>query len=437
MKRGRHEVRRDDRPHLAPRPAPDRAVTPFPVSTTAATVIGDIALVIAVSSLFGAAARRCGQPTVVGQLLAGLALGPSLLGRLPGQLTDRLFPPQVLSYLTILAEVAVAIFMFTAGYEIDLRSLRGRSRAIPLVASAALLLPMALGGTCPLLFRPGFDAAGEPHQDHSLMVFMAVATSITALPVLAAIVRERELTGTVAGVVAMAAAGVMDVAAWLALAAALIGTGRSHQRPWLMTLLLITCFVTLMLLVVRALLRWWIGRYQCALCNMVPVAFAMAMGGAWVTASLGLQPVFGAFLAGLTMRCSSQDPDADVLRSMEQAANLLLPLFFVVTGLSVNIGAVHGSALALLALLVTVACTGKLVPAYLAARVSGLERRQSATVAALVNTRGLTELIALNVGLDAGIIDGPLFTTLVFMALITTFATGPLLSLIRPRWLES
>jgi Kef-type K+ transport system membrane component KefB len=156
------------------------------------------------------------------------------------------------------------------------------------------------------------------------------------------------------------------------------------------------------------------------------------MGSAWVTAKLGLQPVFGGFLAGLAMRSRDGAPDPEVIRSLERAGSLLLPLFFIVTGLSLDIGAIHGDALVLLALLCFIATVGKLAPAYAASRLSGLGPRQSSTVAVLVNTRGLTELIALNVGLSAGLINQRLFTVLVLMGLATTMMTGPLLLAIRP-----
>jgi Kef-type K+ transport system membrane component KefB len=402
------------------------------VNTVAADVIGDIALVILISALLGAVARRCGQPAVIGQILTGLLLGPSLLGRLPGHPTGHLFPHAALAPLTALAQVAVVIFMFTVGYEIDFRALRGHGRVVPLVASSALAVPMGLGAALVLLCRSGFAAIGEPYDGHSFVLFMAVAMSITAMPVLASIVRERGLAGTTAGVTATAAAGIMDVLAWLVLAAALIGTGHSGRFPWPVTLLLTGCFVTVMLVVVRPALAWWTAGSEPILSNPVPIAFALAMGSAWVTASLGLQPVFGGLLAGLTMRPSNGPPDADVLRSMDQAGNLLLPLFFVVTGLSLNVGTVHGDALILLALIVVIASAGKLGPAYAVSRACGLEPRQSATIAALVNTRGLTELIALNVGLGSGLIDQRLFTVLVLMALVTTLMTGPLLAAIRP-----
>jgi Kef-type K+ transport system membrane component KefB len=402
------------------------------VDSVVAAVIGDIALVFAIASLLGAVARRCGQPAVIGQILAGIVLGPSLLGRLPGHLTSHLFPSDALPYLNVLSQVAVVIFMFAVGYEIELGTLRAHGRLVPSVALGALLVPMGLGIACALLLRPEFASIGIGHTDRSFVLFMGAATSITALPVLASIVRERNLAGTAAGVVAAGAAGIMDVLAWLVLAAALIGTGHSGRFPLPVTVLLLGCFVVVMLAVVRPAVSWWMSRSRSVLSSPVPVAFALAMTSAWVTASLGLHPIFGAFLAGLTMRGRNQAPEADVLRAMDQAGSMLLPLFFVVTGLSLNIGEVRGDAFLVLLVVVAIACAGKLGPGYGISRVSGLSPRDSATVAALVNTRGLTELIALNVGLTDGILNQRLFTVLVLMALVTTLATGPLLSVIKP-----
>jgi Kef-type K+ transport system membrane component KefB len=260
---------------------------------------------------------------------------------------------------------------------------------------------------------------------------MGVACSITALPVLAAIARERGLAGTGAGITAIAAAGLMDVLAWLALAAALIGSSHATRFPWYTTLLLIGGFAAVMLIVVPRLLCWWTSRSKFVLSNQVPAAFALAMGAAWVTAALGLHPVFGGFLAGLALRAGNREPDADVLRAMDQVGGLLLPLFFIVTGLSLNVGAMRGDAFVLLVVILLIAVMGKAGPAYGVSRLAGLQPRESATVAALVNTRGLTELIALNVGLADGLISKQLFTVLVIMALITTMLTGPLL-----RWVD-
>ncbi|MFF5307663.1 cation:proton antiporter [Streptomyces sp. NPDC013161] len=397
-------------------------------------VVGDVALIVVASWLLGTLARRCGQPTVIGQIVAGIALGPTLLGQLPGNPTAHLFPPEVKPFLTVLAQVAVVIFMFLAGYEIDFGLLRRGGRAVASVAFLALLVPMGLGVGALKLFDGVFSAAGQGHTDgRSFVLFMAVAPAVTALPVLAAIVRERGMAGSSAGTVAMTAAGFMDVAAWLVLAAAFAGTGHASGHAWPVTLLLIVLFVAAMLLVVRPVLGRWLGRPGALLMSPIPIALGLALGSAWVTASLGLHPVFGGFLAGLAMPRINGRPDAEVLQTLEQTAGVLLPLFFVTTGLSFDIGAlgVHGAVL--LALILAIAIVGKILPGYAGARVGGLDPHQSALVAALVNTRGLTELIVLNVALDAGIIGAQVFTVFVIMALVTTFMTGPLLHLIGRR----
>lgn len=401
------------------------------MNSTTADVIGAIALALAVASVLTWVARRCGQPAVTGQILTGIVLGPSLLGHLPGHLVSHLFPHQVLPYLTEIAQVAVVIFMFGVGYEIEFKALGRYGRMVPLIAVGSFFVPMGLGVTCALLLRPEFSAIGQTDQGRSFILFMGVAMSITALPVLAAIAREKNLAGTTVGVIATAAAGMMDVVAWLVLAATLIGTGHAGRFSLPVTLLLITGFIVAMLAVVQPAVRWWADRRRPVVSSLVPVAFVLAMASAWVTATLGLQPVFGAFLAGLTMRGRNQQPDLNVVRSMDLAGSLLLPLFFVLSGISLNVSSVSGDAFILLAVVVVVACAGKGGPAYGIARAGGLKARDAGTVAVLVNTRGLTELIALNVGLDDGIIGPRLFAVLVIMALVTTFATVPLLSLIR------
>lgn len=395
-----------------------------------ADVIGDITLILIVSSLLGAVARRCGQPTVVGQILAGILMGRSALGHLPGHTASRLFPHPAIPYLNMISQIAVVIFMFGVGYELDWGALGGARRAVALVAASAMIVPMALGSGIALIFRSGFTEMGQPRASHSFVLFMGVALSVTALPVMAAITRERGIAGTTAGITATTAAGIMDVTAWLVLAATLVGTTQHASRPWPVTLLMISVFAAIMLLAARPLLLRLADRPGALLSSPLPLALILALGCAWVTSSLGLHPVFGGFLAGLTMPRVGGKPDADVLRPVEEIGGLLLPVFFVVTGLSVNIGALGGTALMMLALIFAIASGGKLVPGYFASRAGGLGRRDSATVAALVNTRGLTELIALNTGLSAGIIGVRLFSVLVLMALITTALTVPLLSAI-------
>jgi Kef-type K+ transport system membrane component KefB len=397
--------------------------------TVITVVIGDVAAIAASATLLGAAARRLGQPAVLGQIVAGVALGPTVLGRLPGDPSTRLFPPAVQPFLTILAQIAVVLFMFLAGYETDFPLLRRAGRAGVLVGVLALLTPMALT-LAALKIGHGAFAAVDPHGagSRSFTLFLAVATSITALPVLAALVRERDLAGTVVGTVALAAAALMDAAAWIVLAAALAGSSHSGRYSWPVTLGLLLLVALVLFAVVRPALVRWLNRPAALMTYQVPLAFVLALSAAWATSSIGLHPVFGGFLAGLAMPRRRGVPDADVMSAMEHTSGLLLPLFFVVTGLSFDLRSLSADGLLLLAVVLLVAIVGKMTAGYAGARLHGLSFRESATVATLVNTRGLTELIALNVGLSAAVIDREMFTVLVLMALLTTFLAGPLLS---------
>jgi Kef-type K+ transport system membrane component KefB len=395
----------------------------------AASVIGDVALMLVVSACFGVAARRCRQPAVIGQILAGILLGPSLLGRLPGHFTTRLFSPAAHTSLTALAQIAVVLFMFSVGYHLDLRRLSGQRRAVPLVAAAALLVPLALGSGTALALRPAFASLGDPHISRGFLLYMGVTMSITALPVLAAIVAERGIADTVAAVTAVAAAGIMDAAAWLILAAAVLAGGHQPGRPLWLTAILTAAFVTVMLTAVRPALRTWLTSRPLSSSGTLLLAAALAFGSAWVTGSLGLHPVFGGFLAGLTMPRLGHTTDQAVLRSLKDIGQLLLPLFFLETGLSMTAGGLTGLALPVLLVICVVASVGKLVPAYAAARAGGLDHEDSAVVAILINTRGLTELIVLNIGLTTGLLSPQLFTVFVLMAVFTTCLTAPLLSL--------
>lgn len=396
-----------------------------------AIVAGDIALIAGCAALLGELARRCGQPAVVGQVVAGISLGPTLLGRLPGHLVSRLYPPLVLSSLTILAQVGIVIFMFVVGYEMNSRLLKGHGRAVALLAAGAFAVPMLLGSGSSLLFPGLFAGSAGPHgAGHSMTLFVGVAVSITALPVLAAIIRERDMADTDVGTLATAAACVMDVAAWLALAVIIAGSASGPIRSIVVRVILLGGWAAVLQLAVRPLLARLMAKPLASLTYQVPAAVVLAMTSACVTSALGLHVFIGGLLAGLAMPRSGGGPDADVLRSMEGAGGLLLPLFFVVTGLSLNIGALRPGELGLFGLLLAVACAGKLMPGYVASRLGGLPRRRAAATAALVNTRGLTELIALNAGLTSGIISAKLFTILVLVALVTTVSTAPLLSLL-------
>lgn len=395
-------------------------------------VTAAVALIIALSYAVGQLCRRIRQPEVVGQLFVGIALGPSLLGRLRPGVMHAIFPSSIVSYLNVVSQVALILFLFGVGNELDLRLLRRRGKAVGVIAVSTFVVPMLLGiGSVYLLGDSLYRGAGQSRTaDLAFILFMGVAVSITALPVLAAIVTERGYATTVPGVTAMASAGMNDALGWLALAAALFAASASAagRRPLIVTALLVAVFIAAAWFAVRPALKWWLSRPGAVVTGKVPVAIAVAMCLAWISAALGLHVIFGAFLAGVIMpRKADSVPDVDLLRPVFDVGRLLIPVFFIVSGLSVNVGALNGSDLLLFVIVVAIAVAGKVGAGSLAARLSGLDGRQSASVGVMLNTRGLTELIALNAGLQAGIIHQQLYTILVLMALVTTAATGPAL----------
>ncbi|WTW97676.1 cation:proton antiporter [Streptomycetaceae bacterium NBC_01309] len=398
-------------------------------------VVAGTAVIVALSHLLRAAARKIRQPAVIGQVLAGLALGPSLLGRLPGGFMDSLFPKQVLPYLSVVAQIALVPFLFAVACELDLRVLRERRRAVPAVAACGFLIPMLLGGGAAFVVAPLYTPpGGEVSGNTGFVLFMAVAMAVTAVPVLASIIRERGAASTVAGVVSMTSAGVIDAVGWLVLAAAVIAGGTSGQEHLSLpaTVALFVVYMAAMLFVVRPALHRWLARPDAVPGGDLPVVAALAMASAWATSALGLHVIFGAFVAGLIMpRGADGAPDVNLVRPLQDSGTILLPVFFMVSGLSVDIGALTGRDLALLAIFTAVAVVGKVGGGYLGARLGGLPSRDAAVIGVMLNTRGLTELIALNIGLQSGIIDQSLYTVLVIVALITTVATGPFLTLLR------
>jgi Kef-type K+ transport system membrane component KefB len=398
------------------------------VSMATAYVVGDVALILLLSSVAGWLAVRLGQPAVVGQILVGIAVGSAALQQLPGHLSARFFPTPVLPFLSVLAQVAVVIFMFGVGYEIDLRELRRNRVAVPVVAAGSLVPPLLLGAAVALVGTRQFERIGEPYASHGTFVlFLAVSVSVSALPVMAAVIRDRGIAGSRASVVATTAAGVMDVVCWLALAFLTAGAGSSGAHQFWLTLGRVAALVLGLVLIARPLLRWWLDRPQALLVDQVPVAVILAMACAWAASRAGIDVIFGGFLAGLIMPRRDGTPDADVLRQIDRVGSLLLPLFFVVTGLSLKLDSIGARVLVIGLVLLVVAIAGKLGTGYLSARAARLDHHDAAVVAALVNTRGLTELVVLNIGLATHLIHRELFAVLVFIALITTLMTGPIL----------
>jgi Kef-type K+ transport system membrane component KefB len=380
-----------------------------------------VAVVIVVARLAGALFRRIGQPPVIGEVVAGIALGPSLLG----DWSAGLFPVESRPLLRILATVGLAVFMFLVGLELDLGHLVGDRRRISGgVAVLGTFVPFVLG----------VALAAALHPDHGrgdflpFALFIGAAMSTTAFPVLARILQERQLYDTPLGVLTMASAAGDDVLTWatLAVVVAIVAATGAWTLPYI--LVLSVGFVLLMVLAVRPALASFSDRPMGN--NELALIVAGLLAAAFVTSAIGIHEIFGAFLLGAVFpRGELADAVGERLRSV---AAILLPVFFVTTGLNVDVGGIGLEGLWQLGLIMVVACAGKLIGAGAGARLQGLAGRESLALGVLMNTRGLTELVVLNIGRDLGVLTGPLFTLLVVMAVLTTVATAPLLQVIKP-----
>jgi Kef-type K+ transport system membrane component KefB len=379
------------------------------------------ATVVVVALLFGRLFQRMGQPPVIGEVIAGICLGPSLLGHF----STVLFPLESRPLLKLLSTLGVVTFMFLIGLELRLGHLKqGRKRVAAGVALLGTLIPFGLG----LLMAFPLYASHNHARFLAFAVFMGAAMSITAFPVLARIMIEKKMYSTPLGVVTMACAAGDDVLTWatVAFVLAVMSSASGWDLPYICGAAAV--FAVVMIKVLRPRLERFSDRSLDSTTLSAIVAALLLC--AFATAALGLHEIFGAFLAGAIFprgRLAEQVRDR-----VSSVALILLPMFFVVTGLNVHIGGVGGQGIWQLGLILVVACVGKLLGGVLGARASGLKMRESVALGVLMNTRGLTELIVLNIGLQAGVIDTRLFTLLVLMAVVTTVATGPLLDLIKP-----
>ncbi|CAL9292676.1 cation:proton antiporter domain-containing protein [Streptomyces sp. SudanB182_2057] len=389
----------------------------------------DLALIIVLARILGAAAQRLSQPAVIGEVLAGILLGPTFLGH---SVPEFLFPPEVRPMLTALADVGMAVFMFIVGLELDRKILRGTGRLAVTVAVSCILLPFGLGTLLAL------GLADDHAQGHRLgfVLFMGTAMSVTAFPVLARILTDRRMQHTPIGGLALACAAIGDVLAWCMLAAvvALVGGGGGDQ--WL--LLLLVPYAGVMVWVVRPLLRRLVAA---AGSRLTPAVLTVVLAGLLVsgaiTERIGLHFIFGAFLFGVVMPKESESTErlrADIVdRIGDVSGQLLQPVFFIIVGLKVDLSDLGGSGWLDFALILLVAVSGKFVGAFLSARAFRVTARQSAVLATLMNTRGLTELIILTAGLQLGVLNERLYSLMVVMAVVTTAMAGPLLAVLRPR----
>jgi len=394
-------------------------------------LILSLGAILLATRLFGWLFQRIGQPRVVGEMTAGIVLGPSLLGRFFPAAFANIFPSDSLPVLTALSQIGLLLFMFAVGLEVDFKNIMKQRAVVVLTSNASILLPLLLGMGLAASLYPQF--AGKNATFPSFALFMGTAMSITAFPVLARILKERNLLGTNLGAVAVASAAIDDVTAWVLLAAltAMVHSAESWPRLAL-TLLGLVVFVTVMLLPFRraAFLLEGFARKEDATA-LFSMLILIMLAASWTTERLGVHALFGAFVAGLAMP-KNRLIAAAMERIESLALTLLLPLFFVLTGLRTRIDLIAGrQAWSYAAAVIAIAILGKLAGAALAARASGMDWKNSVALGVLMNTRGLVELVVLNAGLELGVLSPALFTMMVVMALLTTFMTTPILAAMR------
>ena len=420
------------------------AATPAPLADRTAEVFIAIIFVVVLARLLGLLFRRIGQPPVIGEILAGILLGTSLLGQFHDgsrTLTDVLFPADVIEILKAFANLGLVIFMFIVGLELDLKLIRGNERKAGVISLSSIALPFLGGALLALALYHDHSQGGLAPGGHvkkvAFALFIGASMCVTAFPVLARLLNERNMTRTPLGVIALACAAIDDIAAWSLLALVSAIAGYTDQPLW-EVLAWSALYIAVMFGVVRPLFaRYLVPLYHKA-GRLTPDVLAFLLVGlilsAWTTDHIGIHFIFGAFVFGLVVpREGTERLFAEILERLEQVSVLLLlPIFFIISGLSVDLTKLTGKVLGEMLAVLAVAIGGKFIGAYFAGRAQGIPTRRSAALGLLMNTRGLTELVLLQVGLKLKVLDVQLFTMLVVMAVITTVMTAPLLKLVYP-----
>jgi Kef-type K+ transport system membrane component KefB len=399
-----------------------------------------LTIIIITARLMGMLFKRLDQPAVIGEVIGGILLGPSLFGRIAPETAAYLLPADAAPFLSIISELGVILYMFLVGLELDLGVLRTRARATLAISTASIVAPFALGIALASGVYESYAPASVGFIPFAL--FFGVSLSITAFPVLARILGDHALQRTPMGVMALTCAAINDAIAWCLLAF-VVGVTQATAGGAVMTIGLTAVYVGLMLTVGRRLMARAVPRLDASITvgeQSLTIALVAVLLSAVATEFIGVHAIFGAFLLGAIIPHGSaiakhvRERIEDVVRVM------LLPAFFAFTGLRTEIGLMQGLDDWLMCLvIIAIATAGKFGGAMLAARVTGLDWRDSAALGILMNTRGLVELIVLNIGLDLGVLSPRLFTMLVVMAIVTTIMTSPILmSLLRKRpWVEA
>ena len=396
------------------------------------TALVAVAVIMLMAQLLGALLERLGQPRVIGEILGGIALGPSLLGVIAPGLEATLFGPAVRPQLNLLGQLGLALFMFLIGLELNPSLLRGRLPLASRITAVGIALPLVLGVGLSLLLESWLPDLLPGDRTLPGALFMGTAMAITAFPVLARILQERGLIGQPLGALTITVAAIDDLVSWILLAA-VVAYARTGSAWGALDPLLRTAIWALVLLVGLAPLRRWLERHYRRRGELGPMLQVSLLAGALlsgaVTEWIGVHLIFGAFLWGLAMPRYGPLHAALELRLHAVVIQLMLPLFFAISGLNTKLLALNSIDLWMAtAVVLLVAVAGKFLGTWATARLSGVPPREAQALGWLVNTRGLTELVILNVGLSLGVISTTLFSMGVLMAITTTVMTGPLLS---------
>ena len=397
-----------------------------------ALLLAQIVTIILTARLFGWICMKIKQPSVIGEMIAGIVLGPSLVGMYFPEFSAFLFPKESLGNLQFLSQIGLILFMYIVGMELDLSVLRKKAHDAVVISHASIIIPFALGIGLSYFIYQEFAPSGI--QFTSFALFIAISMSITAFPVLARIVQERNLQKTKLGTIVITCAAADDITAWCILAAVIAIVKAGSFTSSIYVIIMAIAYVFLMIKIVRPFLKR-VGDLQAGKNTiskpMVAIFFLTLILSSYVTEVIGIHALFGAFMAGAIMPENTKFRTLFIDKVEDVALVLLLPLFFVFTGLRTQIGLLNDAHLWITAgFIILTAVLGKFAGSALTARFVGINWKESLTIGALMNTRGLMELIVLNIGYDLGVLSPEIFAMLVIMALFTTFMTGPALDFI-------
>lgn len=408
----------------------EKVAPPQPKTAHWHEVLIALGAVVVVGRGLGAIFRYVGQPPVIGEVVAGIVLGPSVLGALVPGATQYVLPPEVAPELGVIAQLGVVLYMFCVGLELDPELLKKRGEATVAISHASILAPFLLGTVVALGLYPRFATHEVTFTIYAL--FIGAAMSVTAFPVLARILADCGLTRTPLGVIALTCAAADDATAWC-LIAVVVGIAQAEVSRAVLVVLLALVYVFVMFWIVRPILRRWSERLHAEALpsSAVVTMLLLLLLSALATELIGIHAIFGAFMLGAVMPHDSRVAHEMNVRIESLVTTLLLPAFFALTGMRTELSLVQGwNDWMWCVIIIAAATVGKVGGTFAAAQVAGLPWRESACLGVLMNTRGLMGLIVLNMGLDLGIISPTVFAMMVLMALVTTLATTPLLRLL-------